>query len=679
MKNWTPISAGNALQAFGLLLAIISGIWAIRPLGYGIWYQSEPVSIALHGCAAICALGLLISNSFDKNRVHFHFFAVIPILIAGLSLLMIPFVSHTGGTILGSPELGQGVLWFIEFSIFFLVAQHLFSSSNLEKNLLVGACLFITAGLTILTMLSSAQIVHFIPYFFPDYLAFLSVFTGAMAFSIWRGKFIILTIVTIICGVTIVVSANKGAFGLTFIVIPAAYFFFKILKSNQLKRKLKITFAIALPLAVMIFINGIGGLLLVEPPTENDSELDSAIYSFWATANSRYNLTTTALKSVQNPPSAMLSGQGWGSFGDQLAINLPINKFEVRDDIEIEDQLNSASNWDAVWRVDFHSHSYITEALVSLGIPGLIFITLMWGAPAIWPAEGRSLVAAISSGVGAGIAALWFQLPLSLPFFAIAWAALIRRDGPTILSIEWLNKTHIKSLFFVSMSIMFTAVTIYNANFTKNAYRFQPAMIEEQALSKDEITCLTYFNDFGRGGIHLAHRLRTFTKVIVAKSNEETEISDVLVQRLRGLTCASEAYANTNPSFRLLSATVLAKSDLAFSNYPPKLDAFINNYLSNWRLRVDQVLAMAPGRTDLTAMYLLWEVKNERYESVSSLTTQILGQNPNDPIGLWFSGIAMIGDPDKVQAGLDNMRLALEKGVERFIPIEPEVKASLLY
>ena len=56
---------------------------------------------------------------------------------------------------------------------------------------------------------------------------------------------------------------------------------------------------------------------------------------------------------------------------------------------------------------------------------------------------------------------------------------------------------------------------------------------------------------------------------------------------------------------------------------------------------------------------------------------ELLLRNPDDPVALWFTGIAMVSTAEWGNLGQARMVRALDTGIERLIPLSPEVRKML--
>jgi hypothetical protein len=173
------------------------------------------------------------------------------------------------------------------------------------------------------------------------------------------------------------------------------------------------------------------------------------------------------------------------------------------------------------------------------------------------------------------------------------------------------------------------------------------------------------------------HRVRVLTTLVFSQLRKKEEISLAHEEYLRAIFCSAEHRIEQGSSFRLLISTIFARADLAFSPTPERLQPLVDEILSTWEIRVKQAMSIAPGRTDLTVSYLLWLLRENRQQEFSRWALLLFNKNPEDPVGLWFSGIALLSDPSESGKSLKRMRLAIDRGIERMMPIDDKFKRAL--
>lgn len=663
---------------------------ALPYFGFGIWFQAEPVIAALHVCGGIAALGLaLLALSGERNRyVILHPFAALPFAVAVWSLLSALFLPLPRQSWFGSGQIGEGVLWYFDLAVLTAAGLVLMPRPGWRK-ILAGTGAFIVAILTILNgFYFKGEIAWFesfvathvpwlppifpIPYYFPDYLAFFSIYAAALvwAASDWRVWLKLLLCVGL--GLTgIWFSDNRVAVLLAFGVAPALWAILALPPWGRWARMVAVAGAILVPVGLTAAVNAVPPLGEAIGYERLGLKEGGTIRNLIATAESRHHLAAIAIHAIGRDPKAALIGSGWGSFTDLLALNLPVDWVTLRDDTNEY----AKQSWDAVIRVDFHSHNYIVEAFLSAGPIAAILALAMTAALPFWSRRKDIIPAALTSALASGTAALWFQFAAALPFMALTYAAYARpivhprwgRGGAVVVGAV---------LTAMAGFLIWGGATSWR--FAEMAFSYQPPM-QETLLDADgkRRPCPSHFIDQGRGGDHLGYRLRVYVKFMINRLQSHQEVEEGKIEALRGLICASEDYIDHGANFRLISAALLARSDLAFVALEPMLDPLVREFLSNWEPRLIEALAQAPKRTDLAVSYMLWLLRENRTADFERMASWLHARNANDAVGLWFSGVALLNHDATAHEGIRRMKRSLELGIERIMPVEDEIKTQL--
>jgi hypothetical protein len=667
---------GLGLAGIGANLALLCVFLTLPPFKMGIWYQSEPVLAGLHLSSGLCALGLGLAalGRPGTARAFLHPLSLIPFGMAAWSLVAGAFQDLPLRGWFGSPEVGEGLLWYLCLGVLSASALVL-SRIPPWRRVLVGTALVSVGAVGAMTLLWNLDLKsEWVPYYFPDYVAFFGVFLiGAVAGLVRKGFALPLAV---LAGFAVVsLSQNWTAYGLVFIGGTAVWAFFRFLPvSATAARRLAAAAGIAAPLAVTAALVPSGYDDLAKQQNLPGRLANSVL--------SRHHLADIVLETVKEKPGILVFGQAWGSYSDSLAINIPMEWAVLRDDAA--EARETGKWWDAIHRVDFHSHDYVLEALLGGGVPAVALTIAITGLLPLWARRRHLPLAAALAVVTGGLAAFWFQFAVSLPLFAVAWAAVARPAGwPAGWKIA--TPTVVRTLAggMAATGIFLGYMGLTGFLFARYAYYFHPAMPAPLYADGQRRPCAAPFDDQGRGGIHLAHRLKSFTTFTVRSLRNEAEekpgdhLAGEHVERLRGLFCATEEYLERGASVRLLVTSLLIRSDLAFAPSNPKIEELRREILANWEPRLTEALRIAPSRTDLAAPYLLWLLAQNRSDTFKAWAERLYRRAPGDPVGLWFSGIANLDDPARAPEGVARMKAALAKGIERFIPVEAELKREL--
>ena len=697
-KNSTTYFIMRRYGIWGLVLslhgAILSQFLGAPEFNFGIYNQTEPIVTGIHFCAALASISLaaIFCSTKKIGMLVWHPIVLFPVGVSLWSLLVglthnFPFLNW-----FGAAELGEGILWYFELGLF-VAAAAIVKKFRIPRLSLVSSAICVTIVVTVLTLqyldtvLIYKPLPRFIPFYFADYLGFSGIYLVAIAAIFLRGTNRTIILAGIIAGLLVIYfSSNRAAWGLVFIAAPVLVLTGTFLKHHLSSLFLRYGFAVIITtfiIASTTILSTVDFRHYAEKfETFGEETFGTMIHSAINSQATRQHLHTLSLEAIKNKPNILLLGQGWGMFSDYFASYLPVEWVKLRDDqntwTESERWL-AEGHWDAVNRVDFHSHNSYLEALLSIGIIGVILVLGITLAPILWCRKNFIILAGVVGFASSGLLTQWFMVPASMPLFAIALGGFVN----PIKAMHFFHKLHkLMPWCAIGFAILFIFVGSTNYKFVTYAFHYMPKMTQPILTKNGQLVCTSYFEDYGRGGVHLAHRLRTLSKYVKKQilKTEDLEAGEekYLFNHLRGLVCASEYYIDRGASIRLLIASLHTRADYAFIEVPNKMKPLVDRFLQNWGARVRQLVEMAPKRTDLAVPYLLYLLKNGNDKEFSDLASSLFIRNADDPIALWFSGVALLSKPNLGISGTQRMRLALEKGVERLIPVDQALKRELL-
>ena len=100
---------------------------------------------------------------------------------------------------------------------------------------------------------------------------------------------------------------------------------------------------------------------------------------------------------------------------------------------------------------------------------------------------------------------------------------------------------------------------------------------------------------------------------------------------------------------------------------------------AQWGRWVEKFLRLAPGRTDVAIPYFSWLLGERQTAKLVRITGGILTRNPEDAAGLFYRGAALIvgGRPEDRSLALDYLRKGLDRGIERYMPVDSAFKEMI--
>lgn len=649
MGDWPVRQIGRGLIRGGVLVAPFVIFASLPPFHTGIWYKSEPVIAALHGVAALTAIGLAMAvagGDRTATRALWHPFVLLPAALAlwGLAtagMAAVPMMSW-----FGTPEFGQGIAWHLDLAI--LVAGAMVAvKERRTRQLLAWACGLSTAAVTA-TMVHTDKDWFLAPFLFYDSLAFYGIFGAAVLLAvIARHRGMPVVAVLGFAVLVIVISGNRTAILLaaTAPFLAAACWWLTKYVSRAARPVIALLALIApvMVTAVIVF-----------------SDLAANEASLW----SRDLHLTVAREVLIHNPFDLIWGNGWGTYAESQLAYLPVGESDV------VGAGGSGPEWDAArGQIHFQSHNFLVEALLS---GGLVAMALTWAMVAALPlfCRRRHIVLGGSLAiVAASFLAVWAPDAGAVALIALAFGSLAGPTGrvPGLLSAR---RWPAVALSLVAVMLAATATATISVGMTMA--REARDNRDTTALAKTRPSdCQDMGDDLGRGGVHLATLYRSFAADLFNRRAAGGAITAADAARMADYICAVETQLGDRASLRLANANLLVTAELASVLDDPALSGIRDERLSVWDDRLRWYLERAPSRSDLAAAYLNWAFAEGHEESVAGVAAWLLARNRDSAVGLWFSGAVMMGEATTAREGFNRMRNALEAGIERLMPVDP--------
>ena len=344
---------------------------ALPPFYNGIWVQVEGAMPWLHLLSAVVAAALAwLAARGDAEILASlrHPLFLIPVAVAVLSLVLLPWTTLWGLSLLGSPEHGFGALAFLDAAVLTAAMMSAWRQPGWRMVIVISVTGTTAAAFILDGLFRSER--SWAPFFFADYLAFYALYAfvvigawmGGRQFALARTRNIVLAL--LFAGL-IILSENKAALLSVVVAVAALMLFWKLGHDWRLW------------LLVALFPVLIGGVMILIGPLWQESfrrSLTAAIglrpfadlvISSWPSLWSRAMLQIVGVQSLIDQPSRLLLGMSWGHKSEALLTNLTIVDGGLHEFIR-----ESRTYWDAIRRSDFYSHNNYLEQLLSLGVVG---------------------------------------------------------------------------------------------------------------------------------------------------------------------------------------------------------------------------------------------------------------------------------------------------------------------
>jgi hypothetical protein len=640
----------------------------------GLWIQSEPAILALFISGACCALGLAALALLREPVGHIFRHPLIVTLGAltlwsGLAALNAPLPIRSW---FGAPETGQGALSLLVLTVNTGLALVLWRHRRLRAALLISASVAI-AALTLLNIVASegspwrpgawAEYQAYIGFFM--LLALLCVPGRKRRASAWA-------VMALVAIMTVILSKNRSAIALLGWA-PVLCWFIRRMQSKWMARPKAGREAASAGAGLKLILTagplrtGLAGFAVLSPVIIAFGLAAIATMTGQFSSWSRFMFYKVALARLASEPGLLFSGAGWGSYNDTLFAYtfIPgVNNYEGT--------LWQPTNWEGMTGGAFHVHNEAIELILAIGLPGAALAAAL-AATLLCCAPLRRFAAIAALWITTfGLAGAWFMLPACLPFAALAMAATVaspRRTAPAETNRNWR---------FAIAAIVAAALLSIGAVIQFKVARQNQALLVAVQQNAPTTPPTRLYQDSGRGGNHLWWVALNFRNHLDNLTQTKQAITPDQVRWLLYLIEAiDEQTTSGNAGLRLRALGVELRNDLATRLSEPVFDAVRAAALPLWQMRLGELLALAPRRSELAIPFFTLLVNAGNDAATLALADDILRRNAQDPVGLWFSGLVHAKSKLEERQGLDQLARALDHGIGRFLPVDANFRAEL--
>lgn len=663
------------LYAASFLLFIPS----LPSIGTGIWPQSESQNCAFFFIASCLCFLLLFLSLIEIRFVRTLWRAPVVFLLTSFSvwsLLLTPFEKLPVRHIIGPPQSAEGVALWLSVMIYTAVGTLLLRKRKNRFFLTFFATIAVGA-LTGLHLYQKHYAPEFkvLPYNFPDYLAWSHLGLLVALLNLGKTGFLDLRLILPIAVFYALLQYeidNQAGLLFAAAVFPGMVATNTILKKHIPREDSQKRFLTALLALTPVVLTASVFVLPVFVTRGNWYNTDES-FSALSSVLSRSYLFMNGLAPLFETPLRLMSGVGWGTYTEQAIAYLPLNWV---------DTTKAASHqWDGVTWDHFHTHNVFIDTLMSMGLGGFILLSCLWmGLVYSTKRVYRSQALVFAAGM-LTLGSFWFIFPISWPFLTLGLSGLgtghpnrlWRARFPKFLKVSGKAAPFI----LAGSLIVLTSATYMTGTIS---LRYGRSNLETPLNQKEN--CTSYIGDFHSGGLHIARLLMGHLRELTGEAQDFSSTPDLdkKLSRLRDLFCQAKSYAGSEPyiSLRLRHAIISARGEtlLTLEKYLTESQKAL--YLSGWDSELALWFKIAPHRTDLAVPYLSYYLAKGKDHEVFHVAQEIFEMNPQDPIGLWFTGLTMLQEgPAASRQGLERLRTALSLGIERFIAIDQETRKNL--
>jgi hypothetical protein len=627
MKQKTSATITSFFLIAPFLIALVSIVFILPPFWMGVWYQAEPVAIALHASSFLCSIAMA-SFSFRNPKI------IAALILSPASLCLLAFVLLSLGlslfakfpylSFLGNPMIGQGAIYYVDFYIFFISALFLIKIPFFRK---------IIYWVVLIQFLIIIGIHYTVPhasnwklYTFSDYIIFYGLFTAMVLFFMGKIKFFKYLLLISIMIVAVFLSKNKTIAVLIIGAVPLYFILHWLVKKS-------VNWLHYIPLFAIFGV--ISTLYIYGYFNENFLNITTAHTSLLL----RNIINISIISHMFMHPFALIFGEGWGHFGELFFSEFPLGLVGS----------TLSSMWGELHRVALHSHNLFLETFQATGMFGLLLLLLFILNIGRYSYKRSLYVYSCMMFITVGLGTMWFMVSTTMPLMALALGINMKPSAYSCNS---------KKIFVFSciVILLFSMISLAGAVFSY-------VVASKTNIYKSSNMTRNYF-DRRLGGIHYGYSLKSCIRELSYNSSK-AEVYLLGTERARLTRCLSLLdISKFNKSGLMVQADdLLLRNQVSKFALLPYFRKYSNEWLNDWSERVWIFIKIATKRTEVIAPYLQYLLNLDRGQEIIALCDYILAYNPQDPVALWYSGQVFVMQSIDVENGKNRIKKALNLGV----------------
>lgn len=354
-------------------------------------------------------------------------------------------------------------------------------------------------------------------------------------------------------------------------------------------------------------------------------------------------------------------GYGWGSYQEFPVLNL----FRLEDfSMYVDGKFNP--NWEFLQRNLLHTHNLILETFVSSGLLGvglLLAIIYKWiNNIDLKDWSGRFF--AVSYLI---LLSAWFQTPPVLIFSLFVMVFIQERDSYQlkISRFVWI---------FCGLFLMIFSCAEFWSSIVLDKHKFRTIQSFEEDIT-------AFVND----PAHSYDKWSTYKAsnwVIGWFSHGLNTISETDTKYLysveRAIVLIAKDYLDSCQKRNVVSSVHVINMCNTFGSLRQAKISKDSDFFKIFEKVVLMHVQRFPERSDMAIGFLnLCFDKLEYIKEVSKIADAILAAFPNHPVGFWFKGLSDLSSGKNKMQAIEKMRLAVNLGLSRYMPIPTELLQSL--
>lgn len=631
---------------FLTLAGIASPLLAMFP--WGVWHNTDTVITGFWLVSALSCLALLLRS---QQKISLP----LPIALWPLAALLawsaftLPVLDYPFRSWMGIAETGEGMAGYLSLLLFSLLSLPLLQTTAQRRILTYAAC-----AIPVLLILF-----HLIggerngPYNYPDYLGMIGLCLTILFLTGQEKPSLKHALLAFLAGGCVIAFSNSLAAQAIILMAAACgvilYYGRKWLEKPWI-RHLLATAIFLIPFLVLL-------LMWTQPATCNPSP---GILAYDQPLCTRMLLAKLGIHMLIEQPSLLLTGAGWGGTSDLIARYLWLLP---------EAQLYHNGVWGPNWSVlqgdAFHTHHSVLEAILAAGLPAGLCLALV---PALlaWasPAAHRIWLFPLWGGI-ALLQSLWFALPMTWPFYALALAASTTHLSTSLRSSAITTGLLLASCFALISSSVWQLHTMTRSMDLVVRLRQQQSPPDVPSLS-------AYLADGLRADRHLFWFAKQMTLIphyrdIYGDSPRPFDLAwtDALLR---------ETTATSSPRLQVQTADML--NQLCFYSKQPGWEELKARWCPSWPDYLVTLYQTMPLRSDLLIPHFQLLGQTNNTQALYAFAARIGQINPHDPVALWCEGMLRLLEGKKAEA-LPLLHTGMTSGATRLMPVTEEFAKSV--
>lgn len=659
-----------------LMVQLCLFVFGLPPFHIGIWLQTEPDMVALYALGFANVMWLLY-GCLVRALVPQTPSPILYCLMAwvGWQVVVTCFAFTPYRSWFGPVEMEEGAAWHLCLLLVTMMAYPLWQVKSFRHVLMIWAAAVISGESLLHVLFNPHNNLYvpgsWIPAQWAAYLAFMVGYFWVMMMvgNYVRTPAVYMALIAFAADVMII-SYNKSAVAMmpAAIVVSFGVFLWQRRKGAEpivpgRRARMAAVALCLLPIGWIVFSAQYRPTeeqaKSIEPPHGmlNISHKDSAL-------GSRVGLIQVGMSAMAHEPRRWLVGAGWGEFNDSMF------KYALQPGVHMFLNGERRPNWGFVDGNAYHSHCQPLEALLALGVPGVVLwfaipIVIILSIPArlFWACVPMLLLMNT-------VSFLWFQLPQCVPMEGMMLAALCHacpgkgeRKGRRMLQL--LGLTFIGVLMGLTVREQYVGM-MYGERIYKGS----------RYLGVEEYPMPWVLSDMIRGGDRLRVSAMGFAMSLDKEHGDIEERQRAWYQHYMNAGHYMMMSPGIGARGRYLELWLQYKLllNLGYPIFAP----LGHEATQSVRETVVMMAKIAPLRDDLGSFYLLNfdDVTHNNKVLQQEILREILAANANYRPAMWLLGNLLVKTKDGKEEGEALIRKAIALHVEDVFAVTDEQLAK---